>query len=172
MRILGRLVYPFCLKHRLQLLALNSPILQEGDPTITMADMLLAVKVLAEEPIEATWKDTWQGYKMARSKSYMTREGQKLLLHMSSVNWPKFWEKKEHGGNPTGMPWLLSVVCNLVKHGVPEERAWNMPEAQAVWMSTGFIANEANSGVKVLTTEEEAMLDQATRVDDTHGPQT
>ena len=172
MRILGRLVYPFCLKHRLQLLALDSPFLQDGNPTITTADLLLAVKVCAEEPLEATWQDTWEGVKLARSSDYMNKEGKKFLQYVGTINWPKFWELNEKGGNNTGAPWMLSVVCNLVKNGVPEDRAWNMPEAQAIWMSTGFIANEPGSAVKVLTTEEEEMLDQVARVEASHGPQT
>lgn len=171
-RILGRLVYPFCLKHRLQLLALDSPFTREGDPPITAADILLAVKVCAEESLEPTWKDTWQGIKMTRSKSYLLAEGAKFMQYASNVNWPKFWEQQQKDGNTTGSPWILSVVCNLVKNGVPEERAWNMPESQAIWLSTGFIANEPGSGIKVLTTEEEEMLDQAARVEATHGPQT
>jgi hypothetical protein len=47
-----------------------------------------------------------------------------------------------------------------------------MPEAQAIWMSTGFMANEPGTGIKVLTTEEEEMLDQVARVEASHGPQT
>jgi hypothetical protein len=171
-RILGRLVYPFCLKHRLQLLALDSPFLRDGDPAITAADLILAVKVCAEESLEPTWRDTWEGVKLARSRKYMTEEGQKFLLYAGSANWPKFWEAKQSGGNATGMPWIMAVVCNLVKHGVPEDRAWNMPEAQAIWMSTGFMANEPGTGIKVLTTEEEEMLDQVARVEASHGPQT
>ena len=172
MRILGRLVYPFCLKHRLQLLALDSPFMREEDAPIAAADLILAVKVCAEESLEPTWQDTWQGVKLARSKSYMVEEGRKFLTYAGSTNWPKFWEAKESGGNSTGMPWIMSVVCNLVKHGVPEDRAWNMPEAQASWMSTGFMANEPGNRVKVLTTEEEEMLDQVARVEASHGPQT
>jgi len=146
--------------------------MEEGNPTITAADLLLAVKVCAEEPIEATWKDTWHGFKMARSEAYMTQEGRKLLMHLSGVNWPKYWEKKESGGNTTGTPWVLSVVCNLVKNGIPLEQAWNMPEAQAIWLSTGYMANEPGNSIKVLTTEEEEMLDQAARVEPPDGPQT
>jgi len=171
-RILGRLVYPFCLKHRLQLLALDSPFMQEGDPTITPSDLLLAVKVCAEEDLAPTWRDTWEGIKLTRSRKYMGEEGRKFLLYAGSANWPKFWEATKRDGNTTGSPWILSIVCNLVKHGVPEERAWNMPEAQAIWMSTGFLANEPGNEVKVLTTDEEEMLDQVARVEASHGPQT
>jgi hypothetical protein len=39
-------------------------------------------------------------------------------------------------------------------------------------MSTGFMANEPGNRVKVLTTEEEEMLDQVARVEASHGPQT
>lgn len=156
----------------MQLLAIGSPFMQEGDPRITASDLLLAVKVCAEEDLSPTWRDTWEGIKLARSGAYMMAEGRKFLAHASNVNWPKFWEASQRDGNTTGSPWILSVVCNLVKNGVPEERAWNMPEAQAIWMSTGFMANEPGNGIKVLTTEEEEMLDQVARVGTPDGPQT
>lgn len=171
-RILGRLVYPFCLKHRLQLLALDSPFVREGNPTITAADVLLAVKVCAEESLEPRWLDTWEGLKMTRSKSYLEEQARRFLQYGGAVNWPKFWEATQRDGNSTGTPWVLSVVCNLVKNGVSEDRAWNMPEAQAIWLSTGFMTIEPGSGIKVLTTEEEEMLDQSARVEAPHGPQT
>jgi len=52
------------------------------------------------------------------------------------AKWPIFWKKQ--GGKDRGIPWALSVVCNLVKNGVELEQAWTMPEAQAVWMNAAF----------------------------------
>ena len=55
------------------------------------------------------------------------------------------------------MPWVLTVVCNLVKHGISEERAWTMPESQAIWLHSAFaIGNGAD--MKVLTKEDEDLI--------------
>jgi len=177
-RILGRFVYPFCLKHRLHLLALESPLVLEGKP-ITAADLILAVKVCAEEPIDrVTLKDQWQALKMKHVPGYLNAELAKFVAFTMLTQWPKFWEKQgSTSGSVNTIPWVLQVVCNLMKHGFPEERAWMMPEAQAVWMSTGFNSiGQGGSDIQLMTTEEEelqkSLLDQSARVRTSDGPQT
>jgi hypothetical protein len=64
-----------------------------------------------------------------------------------------------------------------MKNGFDEERAWMMPEAQAIWMSTGFNSiGQGGSEIELLTTEEEELqkelLDQSARVRTADGPQT
>jgi len=177
-RILGRFVYPFCLKHRLHLLALESPLVLEGKP-ITATDLILAVKVCAEEPIDrVTWRDQWEALKMKHSPGYLNAQLERFVSFTMLTQWPKFWEKMDtSSGSVNSIPWVLQVVCNLMKNGFPEERAWMMPEAQAVWMSTGFNSiGEGGSGIELLTTEEEELqkelLDQSARVRTSDGPQT
>ena len=71
MRILGRFVYPFCLKHRLHLLALESPLVLDGRQ-IAASDLILAVKVCAEEPIDrVTWRDQWETLKVRHKPGYL-----------------------------------------------------------------------------------------------------
>jgi hypothetical protein len=177
-RILGRFVYPFCLKHRLHLLALESPLVMEGKQ-ITAADLLLAVKVCAEEPIDrVTWRDQWEALKMKHRPGYLNEQLERFVAFTLLTQWPKFWEKQgKTSGSVNSMPWVLQVVCNLMKHGVPEERAWMMPEAQAVWMSTGFNSiAQGGSEIELMTTDEEELqaelLDQSARVEPSDGPQT
>jgi len=178
-RILGRFVYPFCLKHRLHLLALESPLVLEGKQ-ITAADLLLAVKVCAEEPLDrVTWRDQWEVLWMRHKDGYIEQELAKFIAFTHLPNWPKFWEKQgRDSGSVNTVPWVLQVVCNLMKHGIPEQRAWEMPEAQAVWMSTGFNSiGQGGNEIQLMTTEEEdlqrELLDQSARVrNEPNGPQT
>ena len=178
MFILGRFVYPFCLKHRLHLLALESPLVLDGKQ-ITATDLLLAVKVCAEEPVDrVTWRDQWEALKMKHRPGYLNSELGKFITFTLLAEWPKFWEKRSaESGSVNSIPWVLQVVCNLMKNGFTEERAWMMPESQAVWMSTGFNSiGEGGSGIELLTTEEEELqkelLDQSARVRTSDGPQT
>ena len=176
--ILGRFVYPFCLKHRLHLIALESPLVLSGKE-ITAADLLLAVKVCAEEPIDrVTWRDQWEALKMKHRPGYLNAQLDRFVTFTLLTQWPKFWEKRSaESGSVNSIPWVLQVVSNLMKHGFTEERAWMMPEAQAVWMSTGFNSiAEGGSRIELLTTEEEELqkelLDQSARVRTSDGPQT
>jgi hypothetical protein len=50
------------------------------------------------------------------------------------------------------------IVTNLVANGIDEARAWEMPEAQAIWLSTAF-ALRGGAKVNLLTTEEEAFME-------------
>lgn len=174
MRILGRFVYPFCLKHRLHLLAVESPLVLEGKQ-ITASDLLLAVKVCAEEPIgDPTLKDQWEALKMRHKDGYLQRELAKFIAYTHLPQWPKFWDKQgRDSGSVNSVPWVLQVVCNLIKHGIEEQRAWEMPESQAVWLSTGFNSiGQGGSEIQLLTTEEEEFLDQSARVGTPDGPKT
>ena len=51
------------------------------------------------------------------------------------------------------------VIANLISNGITEDRAWNMPECQAIWLSTAFIKIKGGE-VNVLTTEEEEFMEQ------------
>ena len=54
------------------------------------------------------------------------------------------------------------IVTNLVTNGIEEQRAWEMPEAQAIWLSTAF-STRAGAKVNILTTEEEEMMEAIRR---------
>jgi hypothetical protein len=54
------------------------------------------------------------------------------------------------------------IVTNLVANGIEEQRAWEMPETQAIWLSTAFSVR-AGAKVNLLTTEEEAFMESVRR---------
>lgn len=158
-KILGRRVSPFCLLHRVQLEAADSPLLRSGTP-IRPIDLLVAVKVCAGEPIgKPSFLDSWHVGKMANNEDYFVEQIAKFSSTVLVESWPKFWERKAKTGESNGLPWVLSVVANLVSNGIPEQRAWTMPESQAIWMNSAFAVIKG-AELKVLTTEEEELLQE------------
>ena len=156
-KILGRFVSPFCLLHRVQLTAAESPLVVEGKD-VRPVDLLVAVKICAGEPIaKLSWKDTWYLSRMNGNERYFVRQMVRFSQFVLIESWPKFWEKKDKARETSGIPWPLTVVAGLCTHGISEERAWTMPESQAIWLHSAFaVSNGAN--LKVLTTEDEELL--------------
>ena len=157
-RLLGRSLYPWCLKYRVRLEAFHSPLI-DGSRDITPADLILAVKLCAEEPIgKFGIADSWRVIQLERNP----KEFERLLAIFSSYilvgHWPKFWEQaKTKGGGGKGIPWPLAIVSNLIANGIEEKRAWEMPECQAIRMNTAFgVRNGAD--VSVMSPEEEALI--------------
>jgi hypothetical protein len=156
-RLLGRMVWPFCLKHRVRLMALGSPIL-EGRPS-TPLDLLVAVKVCAEEPIgRPGLLDTWRLAQLNRDPARFEAELRRFAEYALVGCWPKFWEKKTTGGTTSSVPWPLAVLANLIASGIEEQRAWEMPECQAIWLNVALVARKGGD-VNVLSTEEEELMD-------------
>ena len=95
--------------------------------------------------------------RLSHSETYFVKQMCRFTEFVLIESWPKFWEKKAKHTNTTGMPWVLTVVCNLMKHGVSEERAWTMPESQAIWLHSCFAISEG-ADMKVLTKEDEDLI--------------
>ena len=158
-KILGRRVAPFALIHRVQLEAADSPLLR-SDANIRPVDLLVAVKICAGEPIgKPSFMDSWYVGKMANNAEYFAEQIDRFARLVLVEAWPKFWEKRARSGDSNGLPWVLSVVANLVANGIPETRAWTTPESQAIWMNSAFAVIKG-AELKVLTTEEEQLLDE------------
>jgi hypothetical protein len=156
-KILGRRVSPFCLLHRVQLEAIDSPLLK-GGTDIRPSDLLVAVKICAGEPIsKPTLKDSWYLGRMNRSENYFIQQIVRFSEFVLIESWPKFWEKKDKGQETSGIPWVLSIVTGLIRNGISEERAWTMPESQAIWIQSSFAVGHG-AELKVLTTEDEELL--------------
>ncbi|MEY4402331.1 MAG: hypothetical protein RIR91_366 [Verrucomicrobiota bacterium] len=155
--ILGYVVYPFCLKYRVRLHAIGSPFVQEADFTATQ--LLAAIKTCAELPIDdVTGKDKAILIQWQRDSDLFIKTAKDFRGYMLETHWPKFWEtdqSKRAAG--TGMPWVLNIVANLVANGIDEKRAWEMPECQAIWMSTAF-SGLKGVDVNLMTTEEEEAM--------------
>lgn len=157
-KLLGRFVSPFCLLHRVQLEAAESPLLK-SDAGIRPLDLLVAVKICSGERIDKmTWKDSWYLGKMTSSEDYFCDQIDRFSQFVLVTAWPKFWEKKAKAAESSGVPWPLSVVSNLIANGIPEERAWKMPECQAIWLNSAFAINKG-AELKVLTTEDEELIE-------------
>ena len=164
-RLCGYEVFPWCLKHRLWLEALEHPILS-GKPC-TPADLIFFAKVCGEKPAgEVTLRDRWQRVRLGNPRTF-ARELDAAFEHMRLSCWPQFWEKKDEnggGGRNRGMPWVLSVLTNLVKAGHTLEDALNLPECQAIWLSTGA-SIQAGGELDILTSDDEALLDSLHRAE-------
>jgi hypothetical protein len=166
-QILGRSVYPFCLKYRVRLLAIESPLIT-GASAPTPLDLLAAVKICAEEPIGELDEDEIKFVKNLgeRPGKFMT-ECERFTEYCMVDCWPKFWdapESKRGTAEDVGIPWPLGVVAALIKHGVEEKRAWEMPECQAIWLNAAWAAANGSES-KILTTDEEAFMDEQERLE-------
>jgi len=156
-KLLGRFVSPFCLLHRVQLEAAESPFVQPGKE-VRPIDLLVAVKICSGERLDKmTWKDSWHIAKMTGNRDYFAEQIDRFSEFVLVHAWPKFWEKKAKASESSGIPWPLTVVASLISNGIPEERAWMMPECQAIWLNSAFAISKG-AELKVLTTEDEDLI--------------
>jgi len=155
--MLGRFVDPFSMLRRVQLESIESPFVVPGKD-VRPLDLLIAVKICAGETIDKlTLKDYFYLGRLTHSEVYFVKQMSRFSQFVLIESWPKFWEKKAKHHNSTGMPWVLTVVCNLMAHGVSEDRAWTMPESQAIWLHSCFAIGEG-ADMKVLTKEDEDLI--------------
>jgi hypothetical protein len=164
---LGRPVYPFCLKYRVRLLAIESPLIT-GDKVPTPLDLLAAVKICAEEPLgELTAIELRLLEKLKERPGRFLTECERFKDYCMVDCWPKFWEDvsdKKGSAEDVGIPWPLGVVAALIKNGIEEKRAWEMPECQAIWLNAAWVAS-AGSESKILTTDEEEFIAEQERLE-------
>jgi hypothetical protein len=158
--MLGRTLYPWCLKYRVRLIAFDSP-LATGSRGVTPADLLFACQVCADEEVGGRlgWKDQLRIMRLmrnpARFEAYLKAFSDYILV----AHWPKFWDqaKTKSGGGDKGVPWPLAIVANLIAHGIEEKRAWEMPECQAIWLNSA-LAISKGADVAIMSPEEEAFM--------------
>jgi hypothetical protein len=158
-KLLGRSLYPWCLKYRVRLMAFKSPLIT-GDRGITPADLIFACQVCAEEPLgEIGWLDKLRILSLNRNPSKFEALVKAFSGYALIHDWPKFWEQngKKSGGD-NGVPWPLAIVANLIASGIEEKRAWEMPECQAIWLNSA-LAIRKGAEVKIMTPEEEAYME-------------
>jgi hypothetical protein len=134
-------------------MAFDSPLVT-GSRGITPADLIFACQVCAEEQL---------GEVRIVTLSHHPAKFERLLEAFAGYilvqDWPKFWEqtKTKSGGGDKGVPWPLSIVANLIASGVPEQRAWEMPECQAIWLNSA-LAIRKGADVAIMSPEEEAFM--------------
>jgi hypothetical protein len=158
-RILGRTLYPWCLKYRVRLHALDSPLVT-GARGVTPSDLIFACQVCAEEPLGGLgFMDKMRVIYLNENFPHFERLLKAFSDYVLIHDWPKFWEQtnKKSGGSK-GPPWPLSIVANLVANGVPYKQAWEMPECQAIWLNAAF-AMRKGVDVAIMCPEEEAFIE-------------
>lgn len=158
-RLLGRTLYPWCLKYRLRLHAFKSPLV-EGNRGITPADLLFACQVCAEEPLgEVGIIDRLRLSRLNENPAKFDMLLNAFAGYVLVQDWPKFWEQsKTKSVGDKGMPWILSTVANLIANGIDEKRAWEMPECQAIWYNAAFAVRKGVD-VAIMSPEEEAFIE-------------
>lgn len=178
-RFIGRDLYPWCLKYRMRLMAFGSPFVTEDDEDrqVTFGDLLLAAHVCSETPLGTYgFRDALCRF-LLRDQAAFTRAILKFKSYMGEYALPKFWTKSAGGQSSQSapnVPWPLAIVATLIRNGVDEKRAWEMPEAQAVWLHAVF-AIQGGADVNILTSDEEQFLDSLaspSEVKNTDGPET
>ena len=158
-RILGRTLYPWCLKYRVRLHAFDSPLVT-GLRGVTPADLIFACQVCAEEQLgEIGWRDQLRIASLENNPEKFDQLVEAFAGYILVQDWPKFWEqtKTKSGGGGKGIPWPLSIVANLIASGVPEQRAWEMPECQAIWLNSA-LAIRKGADVSIMSPDEEAFM--------------
>ena len=158
-RLLGRSLYPWCLKYRVRLMAFESP-LMDGHRDVTPADIIFACQVCAEEPLgQIGWRDRLLIMQMSRDPSRFQLMLDAFAEYVLVANWPKFWDQtsKTKSGSSKGVPWPLSIVANLTASGIDYKQAWEMPECQAIWLNSA-LAISKGADVAIMSPEEEAFM--------------
>jgi hypothetical protein len=169
-RLLGRTLYPWCLKYRVRLHAFDSPLVN-GSQTVTPADLLFTCQVCAEEPLgEVGLIDRLRISRLNDNPAKFEMLLQAFAGYILVDNWPKFWEQDgKKGGGSKSVPWPLAIVANLVANGIEEKRAWEMPECQAIWMNAAF-AMRKGVDVAIMSPEEEAYIEEQLKAGEGEAP--
>jgi hypothetical protein len=156
----GYRLYPWCLKHRIWLDGIESPLMRPEEP-LSVADLILALQICSERPVgRLSLRERWLAYRLHADRERFKRACAAFVDHMDTAQrWPKFLERKRTGEpGDGGVPWQLGVVTNLVKNGVSLEDALQMPEPKAIWLSSVF-AIQAGAKLDILSTELEELID-------------
>lgn len=148
-KVCGSNLLTFCLRHRVALESINSPLLNPGTP-ITPRDLLFAVRILSTHDMKETRKAMTlkESFLLALytfSRKRFIAEVIKVGIYFEAQSlWPRFWEKdsKSH----SGIPWHLAIIAGLMRGGCSLPEAWTMPESEAVWL---YIAHCKAEGSKV-----------------------
>lgn len=151
-KVAGRKLFPFCLRHRLALESIDSPVLSM-DRDVGATDIMNAVKILSTHSLEDARKplsfiELVRYKRMQIDRKSLKKEAHKLLIYFNEQSlWPRFWAKKS-GIDNNGVDWVLVVVASLIRNGCTYEQAWTMPESEAIWMHIAYMqADGANISV-------------------------
>jgi hypothetical protein len=156
--VCGRVLKPMCLRHRLLLQEIDSPLLTP-DKIVSPQDLIIAARILSTYDL----KEMLQIASSKAEKDLFVKifldnsEYQKEIAKMSEYmvmqdNMPVIWDKKNVTASK-GIPIVLACVTNLTRNGIGYEQAWTMPESEAMWM---YLANVIADGgdIHILTQDD------------------
>jgi hypothetical protein len=142
-KVCGRKLLPFSLRHRVALESIDSPLL-DFSKDIGAEDVMAGAKILSTYDMKEAREGLsfWELVtlkNMRISKKKLKEEAYKLLIYFQAQSlYPRFWESdKPSKDNP--IDWKLIVISNLVANGVSLTEAWTMPESEAVWLHMAFL---------------------------------
>jgi len=151
LEVCGRRLLPFCLRHRVALEAIGSPVL-ETDKEMSAEHMLAAIRILSSYDLKdlrkpPTLRDKYWFMRLTFSRKELMAEMAKLSIYIHEQSlWPRFWVKDEGANKTESFPWPLAVVASLTRNGCSLTEAWTMPESEAIWM---HIAHCSASGSEI-----------------------
>lgn len=156
-KLFGRTLKQFTLKHRVELTALDCALLQPDCSVCTYNDVEMFVEVVSGKKA-SSWGWFWRKWFWAVSPSYRQESIKALKQYLQGLIYgPKFWER-DKARKQDNSPAVLTAVCWAVHNGISLDEAWNMPEQQAMWYA-GVFGVINGSEAKFLTTDEEMLLD-------------
>lgn len=156
--VCGRVLKPMCLRHRLILQEIESPLLIP-DKVVSPQDLIIAARILHTYDLKemlavtATKAEADVFYRLFLDNEEYRRQLEKMSEYMNMQdNMPIMWDKKKNNAS-RGVPLVLACVANLTRNGVGYEKAWTMPEAEAMWM---YLANVIADGgdINILTQDD------------------
>jgi len=169
-KVAGVRLLPFCLRHRVALEALDSPVL-DMSKAVGPTDLVLAARVLSTHNLDEV-RRPWTVAEQFRIALYnhsprrFINELRKLVIYFEAQSlWPRLWQKDEKPKS-VSIPWQLTIVASLVRNGCHLESAWTMPEAEAVWL---YFANckAEGSSVEIISDEEWEAMERSKLTDST-----
>lgn len=163
-KVCGKRLFPFCLRHRMMLEAIDSPFLDFAKHGFTATDVIKAVRILSSydkkvinQPIN--FMEKLHMILLNSNRKKLARSVGKIIgVITESCSYPKMWSKEGNMKAKENIPWVLSCVANNVRHGCTLEEAWTMPEGEAVWLSISHAVYNG-SKIEVLSTDDEKMMD-------------
>lgn len=162
-KVCGKRLMPFCLRHRVQMEAIDSPFLDFKNRSFKAIDVIYAVRIMStfdkvRVGAPLTLREQFHYLLLNTNHDRLARAvGRVLGIMLESCSYPKLWSKQENK-TKENIPWTLGCVANNVRNGCTLEEAWTMPEGEAVWMSISHCIYNG-SDVQIVSTDDDAMLE-------------
>lgn len=162
--VCGRVLKPMCLRHRLILSEIDSPILKPNE-IVSPEDLIIAARILSTTSlkemlaVKSTKAEGDMFCKIFLDNEAYVKELSNLSEYINMQdNMPILWDKKDSYSNK-GVNVMLACVTNLTRNGIGYEQAWTMPEAEAMWM---YLANVIADGgdINILTQKDLDSMEQ------------